>query len=272
MRRTINDTTRIANHDLAFVEPHGDQQVETGKRRGSGTRGDQPDLRDILADHFERRFHRGRHHNGGAVLIVVEYRNFHAFVQVFLHVETIRCLDVFEVDAAEGRFQALDGFSQFVRILFIDFDIEHIDTGKAFEQHRLAFHNRLGRQRADITEPEHRGAVGDHADQVGARGILARRKRIFFDFEAGIGNTGGVSQRQIMMRRHRLGGLDAQLSGSRLTVIIQCFFAVFVRHEVPPGIMRRSIRLNRAYFLRVIEDSRRGCAWDRGFGMRPILG
>ena len=233
----IDDTTRVANQHFILVEPHVDQQVETGKGRRPGTRGDQPDLRDILVDHFKSRFHRSRHHYRGAMLIVVEHRNFHALMQVFLYVETIRCLDVFEVNAAKCRLQAFDGFRQLVRIFFIDLDIEHIDPGKALEQNGLAFHHRLGSQRADITEPEHRSTIGDHAYQVGTRRVFARREGIFFDFETGIGNTGGVSERQIVMRGHRFGGLDAQLSGSRLTVIIECFFAVFVRHDFPPGII-----------------------------------
>ena len=36
------------------------------------------------------------------------------------------------------------------------------------EQDRLAFHHRLRRQRTDIAETEHRGAVGDHRHQIGA--------------------------------------------------------------------------------------------------------
>ena len=39
---------------------------------------------------------------------------------------------------------------------------------------RLAFHHRLAGERADVAEAEHGGAVGDDADQVAARGELAR--------------------------------------------------------------------------------------------------
>ena len=56
----------------------------------------------------------------------------------------------------------------------------------------------------------------------------ARGERIFLDFEAGVGNSRRVRQRQVAMRRHRLGCLDAQLAGRRLAVVIQCFFAILV--------------------------------------------
>ena len=41
-------------------------------------------------------------------------------------------------------------------IALIDLDVEHVDAGEFLEQHRLAFHHRLGRERADGAEPEHR--------------------------------------------------------------------------------------------------------------------
>ena len=53
-----------------------------------------------------------------------------------------------------------------------DLDVEAVDAGELLEQHRLAFHHRLGGERADGAQAEHRGAVGDHRDQVGARGEL----------------------------------------------------------------------------------------------------
>ena len=51
-----------------------------------------------------------------------------------------------------------------------DLDVEHVDVGELLEQHRLAFHHRLGGERADIAEAEHGGAVGHHRDQIAAHG------------------------------------------------------------------------------------------------------
>ena len=51
-------------------------------------------------------------------------------------------------------------------------------------RHRLAFHHRLGGQRADVAEAEHRGAVGDHANQIAARGERCGARRIVDDRQA----------------------------------------------------------------------------------------
>ena len=56
----------------------------------------------------------------------------------------------------------------------VDLDVEHVDAGEFLEQHRLAFHHRLRRQRADGAQAQHGRAVGDDADQVAARGVAER--------------------------------------------------------------------------------------------------
>ena len=48
----------------------------------------------------------------------------------------------------------------------VDLDVEHVDAGELLEQHRLALHHRLAGERADGAEAEHRGAVGQHGDEV----------------------------------------------------------------------------------------------------------
>ena len=71
----------------------------------------------------------------------------------------------------------------------VDLDVEDVDAGELLEQHRLAFHHRLGGERADIAEAEHGRAVGDRRrpdwrapcsrrrspDRRGSRGRARRR-------------------------------------------------------------------------------------------------
>ena len=59
-----------------------------------------------------------------------------------------------------------------------------IDIGEALEQHRLAFHHRLGGQRAQIAQAQNRGAVGDHRDQIALGGVVVGQGRIFGDAQA----------------------------------------------------------------------------------------
>jgi hypothetical protein len=116
--------------------------------------------------------------------------NVHQFAQALLDDEAVRRLDVFQIDAAEGGPEVAHAVDELVDVLGVDLQIDGIDIGEALEQHRLAFHHRLGGQRAEIAEAEDRGAVGDDRDQialggvvVGARGVLrdrlapARRRR-----------------------------------------------------------------------------------------------
>ena len=70
---------------------------------------------------------------------------------------------------------------ELVGILGVDLEVDGIDVGEALEQHRLAFHHRLGGQRAEIAEAEDRGAVGDDRDHVAARRVVEGAARILGD-------------------------------------------------------------------------------------------
>ena len=88
-------------------------------------------------------------------------------------VEAFRRLDVFQVDAAEGGLHRGDDVDQLVGIVLGELDVEHVDAGELLEQHALAFHHRLGRQRADVAQSQHRRAVGDDATRL-PRAVILR--------------------------------------------------------------------------------------------------
>jgi hypothetical protein len=119
------------------------------------------------------------------VLVVVKNRNLHPLAQLALHVEAVGRLDVFKVDSAEGGLQRGDHFHQLDGVFLVDLDVEHINTGKLFEQYALALHHRLGSQWADIAKAEHCRAVGDDAHQIAARGVLEGVDGVLDDFFAG---------------------------------------------------------------------------------------
>jgi hypothetical protein len=165
------------------------------------------------------------------VLVVVEHRDVHPLAQRALDDEAFRRLDVFQVDAAEGGLQRGDDVDQLVRVFLVDLDVEHVDAGELLEQHALAFHHRLAGERADVAQAQHRGAVGDHADQVGARGQLAGLLRVGDDRLAGVGHAGRIRQREIALGDHRLGRGDLDLARARLAVIVERgLLELFVGH------------------------------------------
>src|SRR5690606_19856665 len=165
--------------------------------------------------------HRRADDDRGAVLVIVEHRDLQPLAQLALDDEALGRLDVLQVDAAEGGLEAGDDLDQFVRVLLVDLDVEHVDAGELLEQHALAFHDRLAGQRADVAQAQHRGAVGDHRDQVAARGVVAGLVRIGGNLLAGVGHARRVRQRQVALGEHRLGGVHLDLAARLQAVVIQ---------------------------------------------------
>ena len=85
-------------------------------------------------------------------------------------------------------------------------------SAKRLNRTRLAFHHRLAGQRADVAQAEHGGAVGDHRDQVARGGVVVGEVGILGDLQAGRGDAGRVGERQVALRRQRLGGDDLDLT------------------------------------------------------------
>ena len=113
----------------------------------------------------------------------------------------------------------------------VDLDVEDVDAGELLEQDGLAFHHRLGGQRADIAQAEHRGAVGDDRDEVLAGGELGGFRGIVDDRLAGGGDAGRIGQRQVALVAERLGRLDLELTGPGLAVIDERARAQIVRES-----------------------------------------
>ena len=107
------------------------------------------------------------------------------------------------------------------RVLLGELDVEDVDAGELLEQAALAFHHRLAGQRADVAQAEHRGAVGDHADQVAARRVLGRQRRVLLDRQAGVGHAGRVGERQVALVGQRLGRRHRDLAARRRAVVLE---------------------------------------------------
>src|SRR5450830_8011 len=176
-----------------------DDQVQASQRCSARAGDDQFDFLDALADHLEAVQDRRTDDDRSAVLIVMEDRDLHAVAQLALDIEAFGRLDVFQVDTAESRFQRGDDVAQLVRIGFVDFDVEDVDAGEFLEQHGLAFHHRLGSQRADVAQPEDRRTITDDRNQIAARSVFESVGRIGDDFFTGRSDARRVRQRQVSL-------------------------------------------------------------------------
>ena len=177
----------------------------------------------VAAGQLERVDQAGGGDDGGAVLIVMKHRDVEQLAQLLLDDEAFRRLDVLEIDAAPALAEKFHAIDELVRIFGRYFKIDGIDVGEALEQHRLAFHHRLGRQRAAIAETENGGAVGDDGDEVALGGIVVGERLICGDGEHRNGDAGRIGEREVALRRHRLGGHHFELSRPALAVKQQRF-------------------------------------------------
>jgi hypothetical protein len=140
-----------------------------------------------------------------------------------LDVEAFGCLDVLEVDATHRWSEHLAEPDDVVGVGGIDLEVENVDVGEALEEHRLALHDRLSGQSANVAEAEDGTPVRDHRHQVAPVGVSERRIGVVGDRQAGVGHSGGVGQTQIRLGGGRFGGPDLQLSRARFLVIFERF-------------------------------------------------
>ena len=217
----VDHAGQVGHPDVLARQAQLDQQVQAGQRGRAGTRGHQLDLLDVLAHHLQAVEQGGAHHDGRAVLIVMEHGDGQALAQLALDVEAVRRLDVFQVDAAEGGLQRGDHVDQLVQVVLGHFQVEDVDAGELLEQHALAFHHRLGGQRADVAQAQHRGAVGHHGHQVAPAGVAEGVGRVFDNLLAGRGHARRIGQGQVTLVDQLLGRADGHLARGRKLVVLQ---------------------------------------------------
>ena len=134
--------------------------------------------RHVAPGELQRVDQSGRGDDRCAVLVVMEHRDVHQFAQALLDDEALRRLDVLQIDAAEGRAEEAHAVDELVRVLGADLEVDGVDVGEALEQDRLALHHGLGGERAEIAEPQDRGAVGDHRDHVALGRVVEGAGRV----------------------------------------------------------------------------------------------
>ena len=232
----IDHALGVAQDQIFLRKADGLQQFETGDAGGAGAVADELGGLDVASGQVQRIDQSGGRNDRGAVLVVMKDRDVEQFAQALLDDETFRGLDVFEIDAAPALAEKFHAIDEFVRILGRDLQIDGIDVGEALEQHRLAFHHRLCRQRSAIAEPEDRGAVGDDGDEIALRRVVVGAAFILGDRQYRHRHPRRIGEREVALGRHRLGGDDLELPGAALGMEQQRFLIGEMR---PLGAVRR---------------------------------
>ena len=190
-----NDATRVEHHN---VLPAGTKRtVELCTRNGgsAGTVHHNLHVGDVLARHLQRVLQSSSRDDGCAVLVVVHHGNIERLLQAFLYIETLRCLDVLEVDAAEGRSNAFHGLAELLRVFLIYLNIKHVDAAVDFEQQTLTLHHRLAAQRTDVAKSQHRRTIRDHSHEVALVRVLISCIAVALYLQTRIGHAGRIGQR-----------------------------------------------------------------------------
>jgi len=86
------------------------------------------------------------------MLVIMHYGNVQFLLQTAFDFETFGSLDVLQVDASEGGGDGLYGFDEFVGILLVHFDVEHVDATVYFEQQAFTLHYRFAGHSAYVTQ------------------------------------------------------------------------------------------------------------------------
>ena len=188
--------------------------MDDGRTGRAGTILDDAHILDALANHLEGVEHPRQHDDGGAVLVVVEHRDVQFPLQFRLDLETLGAADVFQIDAAEGRRDGLDGGDHFLLAAGVQADGECVHTAELFEQDALALHDRQARLGADVAQAQHRRAVGDDRHRAALEGVGIHFVRVGLDPAAGFRHAGGVGggERVFVLAGHQ--ALHRQFAGA----------------------------------------------------------
>ena len=117
---------------------------------------------------------------------------------------------------AHGRDERVD-------VLRVHLEVDRIDVREALEEDALALHHRLGGERAQVSEPQDRRAVGDDGHHVGPRRVVVGEAGVLGDALHGHRDAGGIGEGEVALGAHRLGGHDLQLARPAPRVEVERF-------------------------------------------------
>ncbi|MCY1524544.1 hypothetical protein D9M68_594830 [compost metagenome] len=168
----INDALGIAQNDVFRRKPEGLDEFDAGDRRRTCPIADKTRGLHVAPGDVQRIDQPCGRDDGGAMLIVMEDRDIHYLAQALLDDETVRRLDILEIDAAEGRTEEAHTIDELLRVRRIDLEVNRVDVREPLEQDRFALHHRLRCERPEVSEAENGRTVGNHGHHVAARRVV----------------------------------------------------------------------------------------------------
>ena len=133
------------------------------------------------------------------MLIVVENGDIHLGIlfQAALDLKAAGRGNILQIHAAEAAGEQFYRVDDIVHVFAADAERNGVHVAEGLEEHRFPLHDGHTRFRADIAQPQNRGAVRHHRDGVPAAGQLERLVIIPLYFQAGLCDARRISQRKV---------------------------------------------------------------------------
>ena len=154
---------------------------------------------DVLAHHLQGVGQGSQDHHGGAVLVIVEDGDGAALLQLPLDLKAPWGGNILQIDPAEAALEQGDGVDDLIHVLAVNAQGHSVHAAKGFEQDAFALHHRHPSHWADVTQPQHSGAIGDHSHRIATAGEGIALCRICLDLQAGLRHTWGIGQRERLL-------------------------------------------------------------------------
>ena len=100
-----------------------------------------PHIFYLLACYLKRIQQTRTWNNRCTMLIIMHHRDVEFFLQPLFYLKTLRSLYIFQVNTSECGSNCLYCFNKLIGIFFINFYIEHVNSGIDFKQQSFTFHN-----------------------------------------------------------------------------------------------------------------------------------
>ena len=153
------------------------------------------------------------------MLVIVHHWYVKRLLQTVFNIETFRCLDILEVDAAESGCNALYGLAEFLGVFLRHLYVKHINAAINLEKQAFAFHYRFAAHGTDIAQAQHSRAIGNDRYKIALVCILVNAIGFFLNFQAWERHTWRIGQRQIGLRTIRFGRFHLDFTWPAILVV-----------------------------------------------------
>ena len=214
-----DDALGVEHNDVLYLCTERYVEFCTADSSCTSTIYDNLHIGNVLASYLKSVLQACCRDDSSAMLVIVHYRDIESSFQALLDVETLRRLDVLQVDSTECRSYFLYGFAELFWVFLIDFYIEDIHTAVNLEKQSLTFHHWLSAHGTDVAKSEHCCTITDNSNQVTLVSILVCIVWVLLDLKTWECHTRRVSKAQIRLCVIRFCWLNLNLARTASLVI-----------------------------------------------------